>query len=253
MRIRSLFATLLVSAAIVPFAAQAAEEKARTYTKTELEQIILETILKHPEAIIESVDNMQRKQASQATNDAKQNIIAYQKSLFEDKASPVAGNPKGDVTVVEFFDYNCGYCKRSFDEIVKLTQNDKKVRIVFKEYPVLAPSSEIAARASLAMHALKPERYFDYHSALFRLGGRFDEDNLAAVAEGMGADAAKFKAKMHDASVTKHLEDTKELAAKLGARGVPLFVIGDEIAPGAISYEDMKSRVEAVRASNKKK
>lgn len=251
MKLRSFLATLSLTSMV--FSSAYAAEAAKTYTKEELEKIVLETILKHPEAIIQSVENMQKKQAADMENQAKQNVLAYRTSLFEDPASPVAGNKKGDVTVVEFFDYNCGYCKRSFDELFKLMQNDKNVRFVFKEYPVLAPSSETAAKASLAMYALKPDRYFDYHAALFRLGGKFDEDNLAAIAEGMGVDQAKFKAKMQDPAIAKHLEDTKELAAKIGARGVPLFVVGSDLSPGALSYEDLRSRVEAARSAAKKK
>lgn len=251
MRIRSALATLAISTAIVlpAFAA----DPAKTYTREELEKIIIETILKHPEALIQSVDNMQKKQASLQEQSAKQNVEAYKTSLFNDPESPVAGNKKGDVTIVEFFDYNCGYCKRSFDEILKLSQTDKNVRFVFKEYPVLAPSSETAARASLAFNALKPDRYLDYHAALFRLGGRFDEETLASTAENFGVKADKLKEKMKDAAITKHLQDNAELAAKLGARGVPLFVIGSDIAPGALSYEDLQSRVVAAREELKKK
>lgn len=249
MRLRTLAAVLLSATAST--SVYAAEE-AKTYTKEELQKIILETILENPKVIIQSVENMQMQQAEEQQRAARDNVEAYRKSLLEDPSSPVAGNKKGDVTVVEFFDYNCGYCKRSFDEVLKLSQSDKNVRFVFKEYPVLAPSSETAARASLAMHALKPDRYFDYHAALFRLGGRFDEDNLVAVAEGMGVDADKFRKKMGDASISKHLEDNKQLAAKLGARGVPLFIIGTEVSPGAISYEVMKSHVDATREAQQK-
>lgn len=251
MRFRSALTAVILSTvtAMPAFAADAA----KTYTREELEQIIVETILKHPEALIQSVDNMQRQQASKQEESAKQNVEAYKTSLYSDPLSPVAGNKKGDVTIVEFFDYNCGYCRRSFDEVFKLSQTDKNVRFVFKEYPVLAPSSETAARASLAFNALKPDRYLDFHAALFRLGGRFDEETLASTAEGLGVDGAKLKAKMKDASITKHLQENSELAAKLGARGVPLFVIGSDIAPGALSYEDMQSRVGAAREALKTK
>lgn len=249
MRLRATFAALALAAtASSAFAA----EEAKTYTKEELQKIILETILDNPKTIIQSIERMQAQQVEDEQRAARDNVVAYSTSLLNDPASPVAGNKKGDVTVVEFFDYNCGYCKRSLGEVLKLSQNDKNVRFVFKEYPVLAPSSETAARASLAMYALNPDRYFDYHAALFRLGGKFDEENLASVAEGMGVDTAKFLAKMKDPAITKHLEDNKQLAAKLGARGVPLFIIGTEVSPGAISYEMMKSHVDATREAQQK-
>jgi protein-disulfide isomerase len=126
------------------------------------------------------------------------------------------------------------------------------VNFVFKEYPVLAPSSEDAARASLAMYYLEPDHYFDYHAALFRLGGKFDEKNLVAVAEGLGADPEKFKEMMKSKRVTDHIEDTRQLAGKMGAQGVPAFIIGGQMFPGAISYEAMKQEVDAVRTAMKK-
>lgn len=134
---------------------------------------------------------------------------------------------------------------------MKLLKEDPKVKVVFKEYPVLAPSSEEAARASLAMYYLQPERYFDFHSALFQLGGRFDEKNMLAVAEGMGADTEKFKTMMRSKRVTDHLDDTRELAAKMGAQGVPVFIIGEEMFPGAISYEAMSQQVNIAREAQK--
>lgn len=252
MRIRTVAASLFLATSLTS-AAFAQEDVARTYTKAELQKIILETLMQHPEAIISSVEGMQKKQSADSKEKATQNILASKDELFSDKMSPVAGNKKGDVTVVEFFDYNCGYCKRSFEEVLKLTQADKNVKLIFKEYPVLAPSSMTAARASIAFYMLKPERYFDFQAALFRLGGRFDDKTLAGVAEGMGADPKKFEEKLKDPAIDKHLEDNQRLAAKLGARGVPMFIIGEELFPGAISFEQLKSEVEAAREAQKKK
>lgn len=253
MRLRSTVAALsLASVALAPLAAHAQEDKARTYTQKEIEQIILKTILDNPEVIIESVQKMQLKEQASAEEQAKQAVQAYRTSLFEDEDSPKVGPEDADITIVEFFDYNCGYCKRSMPNVMRMIENDKKVNFVFKEYPVLAPSSEQVARASLAMYYLEPEHYFDYHTALFRLGGKFDEASMTSLAEGLGADAEEFKEMMQSERVTQHIDDTRELAGKMGMQGVPAFVIGSQVFPGAISYETMKQEVDAIRAAMKK-
>lgn len=249
MRLRSTFAALfLTTAALAPFAATAAD-KSRTFTEQEVQDIVIKTIMDKPEVIIEAVQQMQVNEQKNKLEQARQVVSAYRTSLFEDKDSPKVGPEDADVTIVEFFDYNCGYCKRSMPNVMKLLENDKKVNFVFKEYPVLSPSSEDAARASLAMYYLQPEKYFDYHAALFRLGGKFDEKNVTGVAESLGADPEKFKKMMKSDRVTKHIDDTRTLAGKLGASGVPVFIIGGEMFPGAITYEAMKQQVDAVRAA----
>lgn len=251
MTLRSTFAVLaLASVALSPLAS-AAQDKARTYTREEIETIVKETLMKDPQVILDAVEQMQVRKQAEEQERSRQVIGAYKTSLFEDKESPVAGAEDADVTIVEFFDYNCGYCKRSMATVMKTLKEDPKVKFVFKEYPVLAPSSETAARASLAMYYLNPERYFDFHAALFQLGGKFDDKNILAVAEGMGADPAKFRETMKSARVTKHIEDTRELAAKMGASGVPAFVIGDDLFPGAISYEVMQRQIEIAREKKK--
>lgn len=251
MPLRSTLAALaLTSVALAPFAATAQDE-ARTYTRTEIQKIIKETLMDDPQIIIDAVEQMQVKQRAEQEDQARQVIQAYSTSLYKDKDSPVAGAEDADITIVEFFDYNCGYCKRSLPNIMKMLKEDPKVKVVFKEYPVLAPSSEQAARASLAMYYLQPERYFDFHAALFQLGGKFDDRNLLSVAEGMGADRKAFKEMMDSERVTRHLKDTRELAMKMGAQGVPAFVIGDELFPGAISYEVMARQAEIIREGRK--
>lgn len=252
MRFHSRFAAVLLATTMAGAPAFAQEDEARTYTREELEKIVVETIMKNPDAIIESVELMQAKKRQEEDAEARQAVEAYGTSLFEDKDTPYAGNPDGDVTMVEFFDYNCGYCKRSLSEVTKLIANDKNLKVLFKDYPVLSPTSETAARAALAMNKLNPDKYFDYHAALFRLGGKFSPDNLASVAEGMGVDKEEFLSTMNSAEVTKQISDNKELATKLGARGVPVFIIGKEVIPGAVSYEALKAQVEAVRAEKDK-
>lgn len=253
MTLRSTIAAFALATVALSPLTVAAQDKATTYTRAQLETIIRETLMKDPQIILDAVEQMQLRQQAEKEDQARQVIQAYSTSLLKDKESPVAGNEKADITIVEFFDYNCGYCKRSLPNVMKMLKDDPNVKFVFKEYPVLAPSSEEAARASLAMYYLEPDRYFDFHAALFQLGGKFDEKNLLGVAEGMGADPAEFKKMMQSDRVTKHIEDTRELATKMGAQGVPVFIIGEEMFPGAISYEAMQRQVEILRANKKDK
>lgn len=254
MSLRLSFAALTLAAvAASPFASMAAEDKPRTYTRAEIEEIVVKTLMDKPEVIIQAVEQMQVKEQAAQMERSREAVQAYRTSLFEDKDSPVIGPKDADITIVEFFDYNCGYCKRSLPSVLKTLENDKKVRVVLKEYPVLAPSSEEAARASLAMYYLKPDNYLDFHAALFRLGGKFDEKNIVAVAEGLGVDAEKFKAEMKSKRVSGEIEKTRDLAGKMGVQGVPAFIIGNEIYPGAISYEAMKQQIDAIREAMKKK
>ncbi len=215
--------------------------------RAEIEQIVVDTIMAKPEMIIESIEAMQEKQAAAEQDQARQAVQAYSTSLFEDTSSPFAGNPDGDVVVVEFFDYNCGYCKRSLPNVARLIDTDANVKVILKDYPVLSPTSETAARAALAVNEVAPDKYFDYHAALFNLGGKFDEANLAAVAVDMGIEEQAFLDAMKSDAVSEQLDENQNLARKLGARGVPLFVIGDEMFPGAIPFEQMKSEVERTR------
>lgn len=225
----------------------AGQDGKHIYSREEIEKIVKETIMNDPQIIIDSIQAMQERREHEERQQSQQAVEAYKTSLFEDAAAPTTGNPKGDVTVVEFFDYNCGYCKHAYPELLKLVEADKNVKVILLDYPVLAPSSETAARAALAMNALLPEKYYDYHGALFRLGGQFDKDNLASVAEGMGADKKAFLAKMDSPEIANQINKNRELASKLGARGVPLFVIGKEIFPGALDYNAIKEEVAKAR------
>lgn len=245
---RSFAALTLISAMVLPLASHA--EEARTWTKEELQKLIQETIMSNPDVIISSVEKMQVEKQKAESQQAKDAISTNQAELEQDKQSPTVGPKDADVTVVEFFDYNCGYCKQSLPNVMKLLEEDKKVRVVFKEFPVIAASSEIAARAALAVNAIKPEKYLDYHAALFKLGGRFDEETLKKVAEGFGINGAEFTTKLNSPEIKKHLEDNMELGKKLGNRGVPVFIVGDEHFPGAIPYDRLKSVVEENRSKS---
>lgn len=255
LRLRHSFSALaLATALVLPVASPSlAADAAKTWTKAELEALITETLMKHPEVIISSVEKMQEVKQKEEQEASRAAVSAYRTSLYQDEHSPSAGPKDADVTIVEFLDYNCGYCKQSLPNVAKMLETDKKVRFIFKEFPVIAPSSEIAARAALAVNAIDPEKYFDYHSALYKLGGKFDESTLKTLAESMGIDGEQFVKELNSEEVKARLDANLQLGTKLGNRGVPVFIIGDETFPGAIPFERLKTEVELYREKAAKK
>jgi len=172
-------------------------------------------------------------------------IAAYRDQIFSDPRSPVAGNPAGDVTIVEFFDYHCSYCKTVSGPLDRLLAEDKGVRLVLKEYPILAKDSVVAARAALA--AAAQGKYWEFHQALMAHRGKFDMPALKSMAASVGLDADRMEADMEASSMLEDLRGNHALAESLGVAGTPTFVIGDRIIPGALSVDDLKELIAEAR------
>ncbi len=242
-------AVLFLAIAIMMVGAARAEHKAMTPEQADLEGAIHQYLLEHPEVIIEAVEVLrQRERADQLAN-AREQITAQRETLINDPTSPVAGNPEGDVTVVEFFDYHCGYCKRVLGDVMALLDDDSDVRIVYKEFPILGPQSVTAARAALAAHLQDPDKYLAYHVALMTSRARLNEDRVLQMAREMGFDADRLEADMNSPEIAATIQKNIELARALGINGTPSFVIGDQLVPGAVSLETLKELIERARAS----
>lgn len=246
MRILSAFAAALLCAS----GAIAADAP---LTRADVEGIVKEYIANNPTVLIDSLKQYQQKQMAQQQKEAGRAVADNIKALTGDAHSIVVGNPKGDVTVVEFYDYHCGYCKKMQPIVAQLIKDDPKVRVVFKEYPILSPDSELAAKASLAFHRLAPKKYFEYHSVLMNSKEQYTEAFLLAEAKKLGVDEAKLKAEMAKPEIAESIKETRELAGKIGVRGTPAFIVGEELTPGATSLEDLKKRIAEIRAEKKKK
>jgi protein-disulfide isomerase len=232
--------TLLAATALIVCAAPAA--MADELTKAEVEKIIHEYIMSHPTDILDSVQQYQEKSMREKSQDAVKN----NKDDLYDTASPIAGNPKGDVTLVEFFDYNCGYCKKVTPDLDKLIEQDKNLRVMFKEFPILSPTSEMAAKWALAAH--KQDKYYAFHEALMKNRTPLDEAVLEKIAKETGLDVEKLKKDAEGTDIMMQIEQNKSLAGNMDIRGTPAFVIGDEMAPGAIGLSEMKRMIEKARA-----
>lgn len=216
--------------------------------KAQIGEIVKDYLIKNPEVIIEIQAALEAKMEKEQADKLKSFMSENAKTIYRNPNSSVAGNPDGDITVVEFFDYNCGYCKRGMPELQKLIENDKRVRVVFKELPILSKGSEEAARAALA--AKRQGKYWEFHQAMMSNKGQANEASSLKAAEGLGLDMAKLKADMKGAEVTDELEQMKALAKKMGISGTPHFLVGDKSIPGA--PEDLHSQLESLVADFRK-
>lgn len=242
---------LLASAAllVLPFAAVAAEEK--PLTKPEVEQIIKEYLVNNPEVLVQAMDNLQKKQMEAESKRAKEGLSKNKDQIFGNKNAPQAGNPKGDVTVVEFFDYHCGYCKKIFPDIVKLIEEDKNVRVVFKELPIFGQKSNELSALALAVHRVQPDKYFAFHSEMMKQSADKSPEGMNKLFKELGLDGDKVRKEAESDAVKQILADNQKLASELGIRGTPALIIGDQLIPGAIGLSDLKATVAKARSAGK--
>jgi protein-disulfide isomerase len=210
--------------------------------KKALGEIIKDYLVKNPEVLIEVQSALDEKAEKEQSAKLKDFMAGNAKSIYRSPGSSVAGDANGDITVVEFFDFNCGYCKRGLPEVQKLIQDDKKVRFVFKELPILSKGSEEAARVALA--AKRQEKYWEFHQAMLGSKGQANEASALRTAESLGLDMGKIKADMASDGVKSELEDMKALAKKIGINGTPHFLVGDKSIPGA--PEDLHDQLETL-------
>jgi len=212
-----------------------------------VEQITRDYLTKNPEILVEMTTELDKRQAVQQAEQQQKTISENAAALFRSSASHTAGNPDGDVTVVEFFDYNCGYCRRALTDVVKLTNDDGKVRLVLKELPIFGEDSEAAAKIALA--ADKQGKYFEMHQKLFSESGKADKEKGLRIAKELNLDIEKLEKDAEGDEVKKALDEAKDLAQKLNLQGTPLFLIGDRVVPGAPDdlYDQLKAKVVEVR------
>jgi protein-disulfide isomerase len=213
-------------------------------------ELVRAYLLEHPEIINEALQALQERQAAEETARIAQALHEHRDELLADPMSPVGGNPDGDVTVVEFFDYNCPYCRAAGPVVTELLAADPDVRFVYKEFPTLAESSRFAARAALAARAQSPELYMAFHDALMASEGRLTEDDVVAIARGVGVDLDRMRAEMDSRAIDASLERNIELARSIGITGTPSFIIGDRMLVGLTPLEQMESAVADARSAS---
>lgn len=216
--------------------------------KAALTQLVREVLVSNPEILIEAMNALETKQQAEAGKAAKAAIVANRKAIYEDGVSYVAGNPKGDVTIVEFFDYRCGYCKQVQPSLMTLLKEDSKVRLVLKELPVLGPESVLAARVAVAaLEQGKGAKYLALHNAMMEFRGQLTEAEVFRMAGQAGLDIARLKTDMATPKTEQILRANLALADTLGIQGTPGFVIGDQLVPGAIPLDTLRQLVKEAR------
>jgi protein-disulfide isomerase len=199
--------------------------------RKEIEGIVKDYLAKNPEILVEMQNALEAKEYERQAQRTAAVIKENAKEVFQPAASPIVGNSKGDVTVLEFFDYNCGYCKRALGDVARLIEKDKQVKFILKELPILAKGSEETAKVALA--AKMQGKYWEFHRAMLGSTGQANEASALRAAEKIGLDMAKLKKDMASPAVQKEIDDTQALAKKLGVNGTPYFLVADKIIPGA--------------------
>ncbi|MEE8352168.1 MAG: DsbA family protein [Rhodospirillales bacterium] len=214
-----------------------------------IEDIVRDYILKNPEVVIQSIQTMQAREKQAAEKKAKASLVKFRPDLLNDPASPVGANLKGDVTIVEFFDYRCGYCKKVFPDVMKVLNDDKYVRYVFKEFPILGPDSITASKAALAAWNTDKGKYQAFHQAMMTAKGGVPESRVMRIAAKVGYDVKALKKAMSDPRIEAQIEKNYAIAQALNINGTPAFIIGDEIIRGAVDIGTLKQLVAKARGS----
>ena len=214
-----------------------------------IEQIVREYLLHHPEVIMESLETFRAQQQAAQQQLRKDVVVAKRAELLEDPTSPVAGAEAASVEVVEFFDYRCGYCKNVHATVLNLPALYPNVRLIFKEFPILGPDSELAAKAALA--AAKQGAYLPMHEALMGLSVPPTQTTIEALGTTLGLDLAKLKTDMETPEIAQSLARNQALAVALGIQSTPTFVIGGEVVPGAMDAERFANVIAKAEAMQK--
>ncbi|UMA66903.1 DsbA family protein (plasmid) [Roseivivax marinus] len=210
-----------------------------------IKSLVLEAIRENPEIVLEAIDILERERAAAQATSATEVLDRWRYALEADPNAPVLGNPDGDVTVVEFFDYNCPYCRRVKPEMEALLDADSNVRVVYREWPILGEGSIFAARAALASR--EQGKYEEFHWALMGMNGRAEEASVLRVAREVGLDIEQLREDMESDAVEAHIADSMELTQALGFNGTPSFVIGDALLPGFVEADALREAVETAR------
>ena len=243
-------AALALAAGLAATGPALAQDAAATFDGQQneaIEALVRQYILDHPEVVVEALQRYEQQRQAAEAERQRAALTSLAAELTDKPSDPVIGNPQGDVTLVEFFDYRCPYCKRATATLAQLIQQDPNLRVVMKEFPILSQESVQAARAALA--ARQQGKYEAFHFALMEGGGGFTDDEILLVAEQVGLDTEALEQAMRDPAIDATLRDVNALAETLGITGTPAFVVGDTLIPGAVGLEELRAKVAEARAN----
>jgi protein-disulfide isomerase len=217
--------------------------------RTEIESIIKDYLIAHPEVLQEALGELEKRQTAAEAAKHQAAVKDNAETLFNSNRQVVLGNPQGDITLVEFFDYNCGFCKRAMVDMLDLLKNDPKLKVVLKEFPVLGEGSVQAAQVAVAvrMQDKTGKKYLDFHQKLLGGRGQADRAHAVAVAKEVGLDMARLEKDMASDEIKASLEESFKLADALGLSGTPSYVVGSDILVGAVGLPALKEKVNTAR------
>ena len=239
MRVLSLCALML---ALVAVPAVAQELK-----RDDIEKIVRDYILENPEIIAEALQELERREQEAAELAQAQALTDSAGILFNSTRQVVLGNPEGSVAIVEFFDYNCGYCKRAYGDMVKLIEEHPDLKVVLKEFPVLGQGSVEAAQVAVAVNSVAPEKYGAFHEALLLSRGQANLASALAAATEVGIAEEDLRAALSTDEGGQTIEEVYGLANVLGLTGTPSYVVGDEVVMGAVGYAQLNEKIKSLK------
>jgi protein-disulfide isomerase len=248
--LRPFAAALLAVFIALPAAAPVRAQSFTADQRGEIERIVKEYLLSHPELLQEVMSELEKRQAVAEAEKHRDAVKQYSEAIFSSPRQVTLGNTQGDVTVVEFFDYNCGYCKRAMSDMLDLMKNDAKLKFVLKEFPVLGEGSMQAAQVAAAVRMQDKsggKKYLEFHQKLLTGRGPADKARALAVAKEIGLDVARIEKDMAGDEVKAQLEESFKLAEALGLNGTPSYVVGNDVVVGAVGLNTLKEKINAAR------
>ena len=244
----------LLAPALIALAALTAPKaaSAQSFTdtqKSDIEAIVKNYLVSHPDVLEEAMNELTKRQAAAEAQKHEESIAKNADAIFNSPRGVVLGNKDGDVTFVEFFDYNCGYCKRAMADMLDLMKTDPKLKVVLKEFPVLGPGSVEAAQVAVAarMQDKTGKKYLDFHQRLLGGRGQADRAHALAAAKEAGFDMARLERDMNSDEVKATIDEDMKLADALGVNGTPSYVVGDELVVGAVGFDELKKKIDALQ------
>jgi protein-disulfide isomerase len=248
LHLRPLAAAMAI-AAVVLSAGAASAQSFSDVQRAEIEKIVRSYLVAHPEVLQEAIAELEKRQSAAEAEKAKDAVKKNAQALFNSSRQVVVGNAHGDVTLVEFFDYNCGYCKRALSDLMDLMKSDSKLKVVLKEFPVLGPGSVEAAQVAVAvrMQDKTGKKYLEFHQKLLGGRGPADKTHALVVAKEVGLDMTQLQKDMASEEVHATIEESMKLAEALGLNGTPSYVVGDDVVVGAVGLPALKEKVSTAR------
>lgn len=237
----------ILSASALLVCLMAGSAAAQELNRSDVEKIVREYLLENPEIIAEAFEELQRREQEAEEAARLQALNDSADILFNSTRQVVLGNPEGSITLVEFFDYNCGYCKRAYGDMVRLIEENPELKVVLKEFPVLGQGSVEAAQVAVAVNSVAPEKYGEFHEALLLSRGQANLSSAIAAATSTGISEADIQAALETDEAGQTIEEVYTLANRLGLTGTPSYVIGNEVVMGAVGYDQLNAKLEAMK------